>query len=179
MNSQNFSLKPFPSTRPLPCIKIMGNIRRSSRAFSLSYLLIGPLAGLAVSPPADVPSRGNALWEDTCFEFFLGPGNAEHYWEFNLSPAGHWNVYQFESYRKGMREEPAFVSLPFSVQTHPEALQMTVDLDIGRIIPEGEVLLCGISAVIKSADGDVSHWALTHPGAQPDFHRRESFIVRL
>jgi len=33
---------------------------------------------------------------------------------FNLSPAGHWNIYRFEDYRQGMQEEMAFVT-PFSV----------------------------------------------------------------
>ena len=65
--------------------------------------------------PADMPARRDRLWEETCFEFFLAVKNSPRYWEFNLSPAGHWNVYRFADYRQGMQEEPAFASLPFSV----------------------------------------------------------------
>ncbi|MEO0397735.1 MAG: hypothetical protein AAF243_17370, partial [Cyanobacteria bacterium P01_A01_bin.137] len=31
----------------------------------------------------------------------------------------------------------------------------------------------GVSSVLKT--DDLSHWALTHTGNEPDFHRRDSF----
>jgi hypothetical protein len=142
-------------------------------------MLIGPLAALVIPVPVGNPVRKNALWEETCFEFFLGGKDSDRYWEFNLSPAGHWNVYCFASYRQGMQEEPAFTSLPLSVQSQPDVLRLSTEVDLEKLIPAEQVLNVAISAVIKTMHGGITYWALTHPGPQPDFHRRDSFIIEL
>lgn len=179
MISLSFSLEPFPSADPLPYLKITGNIIRSSGTLAISYELSGPLVEIVIPAPADMPSRKNALWEETCFEFFLSVNNSDEYREFNLSPSGHWNVFRFESYRKGMQEEPAFSSLPFSVQRQPDSLQLSLELDIDKIITADQILKVAVSAVIKHINGRITCWALTHPGPQADFHRRDSFIIEL
>jgi hypothetical protein len=116
MNEQTFSLQPFPSTKPLPNLKIAGCIARHANQLNLRYTLFGDLTEVAIAPSSDTPMRKHELWEDTCFEFFLGIKDSQRYWEFNLSPAGHWNVYRFDGYRQGMQEETAFMRFPFSVQ---------------------------------------------------------------
>ena len=35
----------------------------------------------------------------------------------------------------------------------------------------------GATAVIRSATGKTTHWALAHPGPRPDFHRRDGFAL--
>lgn len=142
-------------------------------------MLTGPLSELVIPSAANIPARINALWEETCFELFLGLQNSEQYREFNLSPAGHWNVYLFNAYRQGMSEEPSFSSLPFSVYKQPEALKLFLKFDLDKIIKADQLLKIGISAVIKFINGKTSYWALTHPGPQPDFHLKDSFIVEL
>ncbi len=57
------------------------------------------------------------------------------------------------------------------------SFSLKVDLD--KDVPADQVLEVAISAVIKSIDEKVTFWALTHPDSQPDFHRRESFIIEL
>jgi hypothetical protein len=171
-------LKPFLPTCPLSHLKITGNIGRRSGTLSIIYAL-GPLDEVLITAPAGPPVRRKALWEETCFELFLGVKNSDYYWEFNLSPAEHWNVYRFKAYRHGMQEENAFKSLPLSVRIEPEVLKLSLDLDLDKIVPADSSLKVGISAVIKSANGELTYWALTHPGPQPDFHRRDSFIVEL
>ncbi len=37
----------------------------------------------------------------------------------------------------------------------------------------------GLSAVIETADGQLSYWALAHPRAQPDFHHRAGWTAHL
>jgi hypothetical protein len=132
-----------------------------------------------IPAPADTRVRKNALWEETCFEFFLGMKNADHYWEFNLSPAGHWNVYRFKTYRQRMQEEQAFTSLPFSVRIRPDALRLSLKLDLDKIVPADQALKIGISTVIKTINSEITYWALTDPGPRADFHRRDSFIIEL
>lgn len=179
MNSLRFSLHRLPPASFLPDLKITGTITRHSNSLVICYTLRGPLEKLVIPSLADMPERKKELWEETCFEFFLNVRNSDQYWEFNLSPARHWNVYRFKDYRLGMQEELAFASLPFSIQKHSDALQLDLKLDLNRIVPVDQVLKVAISAIVKSVDGKVIYWALTHPGPQADFHRRDSFIVEL
>jgi hypothetical protein len=179
MNGRRFSLKPFLTADLPPDLKITGNISRNFNTLTINYILIGPLAKLLIPAPAGNPLRRNALWEETCFEFFIAADHSDQYWEFNLSPSGHWNVYRFASYRQGMQEEQAFTSLPFIVQTHPDILRLSVEIDLAKFIPADHAINAAISAVIKTTDGRFTFWALTQPGPQPDFHRRDSFIIEI
>jgi hypothetical protein len=115
----------------------------------------------------------------TKFEFFLALHECDRYWEFNLSPSGDWNIYRFDAYRQGMQTEMAFTSLPFQVLPKSDELLLSLDLDLGAIIQPEQVLKVAVSAVIKRKDGELIYWALTHPGPQADFHRRDSFIIEL
>ena len=179
MKSRSFLLKPFPSTGLLPHLEIIGDIERSSNKLLISYKLSGPLAEIIVPAPADVRVRKNGLWEETCFEFFLAPVTSEHYWEFNLSPSGHWNVYHFSAFRQGMKEETAYTSLPFSILLYSDFLQLSLEVELDKIVQTDQSLKIGISALTKTVNGRMTFWALTHPGPQPDFHRRGAFILDL
>ncbi|MBN3942559.1 MAG: DOMON-like domain-containing protein [Nostoc sp.] len=179
MNKQTFSLQPFSSTESFPDFKIAGNIARNANLLTISYTLGGDFKEIAIVPPSNAPSRKHELWEDTCFEFFLGIKDSARYWEFNLSPAGHWNVYRFDGYRQGMQEETAFEKLPFNVQSQADGLALVLDVDLSKIVSANQALEIGITTVIKHKNGDVTYWALTHRGAEADFHLRDSFIIEL
>jgi hypothetical protein len=179
MNNQTFSLQPFPYNESLTNLKIVGDIARNSHQLSICYKLEGDLKELAINPPSNTPSRQHKLWKETCFEFFIGVKNSPQYWEFNFSPAGHWNVYRFDGYRQGMQEETAFTILPFNVENQADKLALVLDVDLGKIISAEQAIEVGITTVIKDKDGEVSYWALTHRGAEADFHLRDSFIVEL
>lgn len=179
MNLRSFSLTPFPGVEHPPEVGITGTIGRRGTTLSIGCALLGNLSGLAIPEPVESAGRRERLWEETCLEMFLGAKGSGRYWEFNLSPAGHWNVYRFTSYRKRMREEPAFASLPFRVRAEPQALRLSLELDIGKILPAGDVVEAAVSAVIKTLDGATSHWALVHPGPRPDFHRRDGFALSI
>jgi hypothetical protein len=179
MNGPTFSLEPFAGNVSLSGLEITGHIARQSGTLSIGYLLRGGIERLAIPKPADIPARTNGLWENTCLEFFLARKGDKGYWEFNLSPDGHWNVYHFESYRQGMQEETAFGSLPFLVSRQPESVSLDLTAALEKIIPRQPPLEIGVAAVIKSIGGESSYWALTHKGARADFHRRDGFIIEL
>ncbi|MEH1894595.1 MAG: DOMON-like domain-containing protein [Nostoc sp.] len=179
MNEQTFSLQPFPSNESPPNLKISGNIARNGNKLAIRYMLEGDLKKIAIFPISNTPSRKHELWKDTCFEFFLGIKNSAQYWEFNLSPAGHWNAYHFDGYRQGMQEETAFEKLPFSVQNQADGLTLLLDIDLGKIISVEQAIEVGITTVVKDRGGEVTYWALTHLGAEADFHLRDSFIIEL
>jgi hypothetical protein len=179
MTAQSFSLRPFPGSRPSFLLKITGSIARRGHILGLRYELRGDLAAVKLPEPAGFPARREGLWQETCLEFFLALQNSPRYWEINLSPAGHWNVYSFQGYRQGMAEEPALTSLPFTVQRGSASLLLTLEADLAGLIPAAQTLDVAISAVIKDRDGEITYWALTHPGPQADFHRREAFFIKL
>jgi hypothetical protein len=179
MNSRTFFLKPFPSGDVPQELKISCEIGRSAENFSLCYELLCPVSKLVIPVRANKPERRSGLWENTCLEFFISPKGSDSYWEFNLSPSGDWNVYRFESYRRGMREEQAFTCYPFNVTTLTGSLRVFAEVNLGKIAQSGHALEVGISAVIKAVDESRSYWALAHTGNCPDFHRRDCFLVEL
>ena len=179
MNSRSFSLQPFSPLDPPLNFKLTGHIIRRSHHLAIRYDLRGDLGQLIIPAPADRPARRHGLWEETCFEFFLGVRDAPQYWEFNLSPAGDWNVYRFTGYRQGMAEETALTSLPVSIRRGSDWLQVALDLDVEKIVAADQPLEVGIAAVVKLAGDGLTYWALIHPGPQADFHRRDSFLVAL
>lgn len=179
MNIQSFSLQPFPTVSPLPDIKIKCTVVRNSNTLDVSYELSGDIKDLLIPEKAGAPARKTRLWEETCLELFLGISNSPVYREFNLSPAGHWNVFLFDAYRQGMREEPAFKSLPFNVQVSPDSFVLCLEIELNRIIRTGQSLEAAVCAVVKQKNGNTSYWAVTHKGLQADFHRRDSFIIEL
>jgi hypothetical protein len=160
-------------------LKISGHITRSSHILSISYQVHDPTSVILMPPPADLPLRKHNLWEETCLEFFLRVKDSEPYWEFNFSPSGHWNVYHFDAYRQGMREEIAFATLPFRVHMQPDFLSLVVELDLQSIIQSEQILQVAVSTVTKFKDGNIAYWALVHPGKQADFHDRDSFIFEV
>jgi hypothetical protein len=179
MNHRKFSLRPFSLSGPPPHFTITASLARRAHILAIRYELTGQLGKLVIPAPADLPSRRHGLWEETCFELFLGVKNFPPYWEFNLSPAGFWNVYRFAGYRHGMVEETAFASLPLRLRRRPDSLRVELDLEIERIVGADQPLEVGIAAVIQLAGGGLTYWALTHPGPQADFHRRDGFLAEL
>ncbi|MGE5698980.1 MAG: DOMON-like domain-containing protein [Deltaproteobacteria bacterium] len=170
-----FSLTPFRGEGKGPDLEIGGSVERHVDRLSVRCAITGDLAELAIPEPETFPARKDRLWEGTCLEVFLGVKGSKRYWEFNFSPAGHWNVYRFESYREGMREEPALSSLPFEVRRKPAAIYFFLELEIGKLIPANSPVEIAVAAVIRTAMGDTGHWALVHAGTRPDFHRRDCF----
>lgn len=128
--------------------------------------------------PAPLPSGpADGLWQHTCCEaFVMEDGSA--YREFNFSPSGQWAAYRFTGYRE---PDTAFVPvaqprLVLSLLDDGFALDATLP---AGLLPSGNRLHIGLSAVIEAADGGKSYWALAHGAAQPDFHLRQSFVLTL
>jgi hypothetical protein len=160
-------------------VQISGSISRSEHTLAVSYTVLGRLTDIAIPALEAKPLRRDGLWQETCLELFLAAENLPCYWEFNLSPAGHWNVYRFTDYRNGMQEERAYTELSLRVEDQPKALSLAFDASLDPIVPAGESIEVGICAVIRDRNGHRTYWALSHRGPRPDFHLRDSFTVRL
>lgn len=156
-----------------------GGAARDGDILRIYYVLTGALPQLAIAPAVPTPERRHGLWEATCFEFFVAPHGSANYWEFNLSPAGHWNVFAFTDYRQGMRPETGITALPFQVQPSATQLRLDLTVDLGPLatgVPQWDL---GVTTVMLRADGTTEYWAVAHTGPQPDFHRRDSFRIAL
>jgi hypothetical protein len=179
MKGRDFVLQPFAPTGRPGDITMRGSAARRADLLAIRYVLRGRLAELVIPGPAGTPARRRGLWEATCFEFFLGAKNSPGYWEFNLSPAGDWNVYRFAGYRQGLSEESALVALDFSVRRRPDRLEVALELGMGELVAADQPLELAVAAVLEFRDRGLTYWALTHPGARADFHRRDSFQLEL
>ena len=58
-------------------------------------------------------------------------------------------------------------------------LDLMVTLDLGALPLAGRPLELAVTAVVELRDGEILYWALTHPGAEADFHRRDGFLLRI
>ncbi len=179
MNSVLFQLTPFDRPDLEGSIKLGGKTARIGRSISVEFVLHDPETRIEIPDPARCRERRSHLWESTCFEFFIRMKGAEPYWECNLSPAGHWNFFSFSGYRRGMAEEMALSALPFSVQRQSKGLKLAVTLPLHDIIPGECALDLALCAVLRAKNGIKSYWALTHTGPEPDFHRKETFLLTL
>jgi hypothetical protein len=170
-----FQLIPYPANIS-PKIDITGKIERTGSQLSIRYEVTGEIENILLPAKSSAPSRKDDLWKATCFEFFLAIPNQPHYWEFNMSPSGDWNVYKMDAYRRvGFREETAIAQLPFQFEL--PNLELSVDLNL--LFPSTQPLQASITAIIQTKDGNETYWALAHPGPQADFHLRESFILSI
>ena len=122
-------------------------------------------------PGAAAQGRADDLWRHTCFEAFVATDGG--YVEYNFSPSSQWASYRFDSPRMGMRAADEVAT----VEGLDGASDM-VALEARIEVPHGAKRL-GLSAVIESADGSMSYWALAHPSAKPDFHHPDSFVLDL
>jgi hypothetical protein len=193
-----FSLQPFLQNAPDHDWQITGQMSRSDHQLNVHYHLMGNLAGVIIpnlTDPGDRSAKGYdpspvidtrppnrrkfALWEATCFEFFLGIQGDPAYWEFNLSPIGDWNIYHFDSYRQGLREELAFTALPFQVHHSATALSLELSCDLSPMVRPEQPLEIAVTTVVAHSDGTFSYWALSHCAPEADFHQRSSFTLTL
>ena len=145
----------------------------------IEYTLDGEISKLCV--PADAARRrADNLWQHTCFEAFIAAPRGAGYLEFNFAPSGEWAIYQFDSYREGMR---ALDAAPPIITTRRAADNLVMSIVVApRAFPDFKdraELRLALSAVIEDSNGHLSYWALAHPPGKPDFHHTDSFTLAL
>lgn len=143
---------------------------------TLVYTVSGDLARLRPPPPA-TPDRVDGLWRHTCCEAFVMGDEAPAYREYNFSPSGAWQAYDFEAYRRGSR--PAQTRPPH-ITCQPSESRLTLTASLAHLnLPPGRRLRLALSAVIEDRSGQLSYWALSHSAMQPDFHQPDAFALEL
>ena len=150
---------------------------------SFAYYLRGDMVRLLI-PAGQATSRGDALWEHTCFEAFVAVADEPAYLEFNFSPSGQWATYRFSDYRQADQSHVITVAPQISAQLSAGRLDLLATLPLAGLPPAvaEATLQIGLTAVIENTDtveGNRSYWALCHPASRPDFHQRQGFTLEL
>ncbi len=151
----------------------------STGKFLLHYNILGAIDQLLLPEP--VPQeRTDDLWQQTCFEAFIGAPDDPRYLELNLSPSTQWAAYAFESYREGM-SDPELVVPPLIESTiSADNFQLAATLDLsGLLAMDATRLELGLAAVIAEKNGRKSFWALSHAAGNPNFHDRDCFLHKI
>lgn len=173
-------LHPHPST---PCVAVDALAvqvdRESTASFALRYELAGDLGRVRI-PARTAPARRDGLFRQTCFEMFVRVGG-EGYRELNFSPSGDWAAYSFTGYRAGMKAldlpQPPVMHADVSAAALCLEVRVSLQETVGPVEPG--LLRLALCAVIEDADGRLSYWAAAHPGARPDFHHCDAFVVEV
>ena len=142
----------------------------------LQYELQGDVRRLRLPAPVS-PGPADGLWQHSCFEAFVGVAGDPAYREFNFSPSGQWAAYRFHDQRqRDLAAEAAAGPLEPDIEQNATdaGLSLRAWLPL-RALPDSRADRpwdLGLSAVIETLDGQLSYWALHHPGERPDFHHR-------
>jgi hypothetical protein len=148
--------------------------RSGSGGLRLLYTLSGDLDALRIAPPGN-GERRDGLWRHTCCEAFLLGADRRAYREFNFSPSGDWQAYDFRAYRAAV--EPPDIERPL-IERWQDARQLRLGVTLpASVLPAGRRL--GLSAVIETGAGRISYWALRHAPGQADFHHIDAFALEL
>ncbi len=154
--------------------------RAADGSLCLVYRLEGDIMSLHLPEPAQ-PARKDELWRHTCFEAFVAGADPARYCEFNCSPSGEWAAYAFSGYRTGMVPLAAEAVAAVRWSRAEDLLGLELRLEPAVFIENGAHLpwRVGLGAVIEERAGVLSHWALYHPSAVPDFHHPAAFALEL
>jgi len=183
------ALEPFGSLPHPPDLTVSGQARRQAGRqgdrLELVWRLAGDLNALVLPDPSPSRRRCDGLWQTTCLEAFWGFAGQDAYWELNLAPNGDWNIYRLSHYRGPLVPVALEVPPAWEVRRSVRELEVVVELDLSEVAGAEDPAMAGLpveislTAVIDQVGQGVSYWALAHTGAEPDFHRRDSFGLRL
>ncbi len=176
-------LNPFDSTRSHPFDLRARAIWTAPFVLHLDFMLKSDLREIILPEPIENPGRADNLWEHTCFEGFISLENSPEYLEVNLSSSGQWNIYEFKNYRTS-RVEAENVTCKTTILKAKTNFNIQTEIVLSNVnwiksSKKNIDLQLGLTAVIELKDKVKSYCALTHKSDKPDFHKKESFILKL
>ena len=169
--------------------RLTARAERQGDSLLLHYRLEDPRGGQgapqglildgAATGRGEADQRRDDLWQHTCFEAFLTIPGEESYWELNLAPGGAWNLYRLSSYRSPLQPELTVQQLPLSCHLGQGCLDLETVVPLPAPLAAAATLQLSLCAVLEAEGGELSYWALHHPGSEADFHRRDGFSLLL
>lgn len=170
------ALRRHPDSRPAAISRIDVAVAYAPAGLlTLRYNLTGKIDDI-VWPATTASSRGDGLWQHSCFEAFLRKPGSTAYCEYNFSPSTVWAAYAFTAYRAGMHE---LELLPPHIIVQHDQQRFTLEVQFHVPKDFGASSRLALSAVIEERDGTLSYWSLNHPAGKPDFHHLNAFALEL
>jgi len=170
------SLKRHAESKATAAEAIEADVERTVSGIALRYTVTGDVDRLAIPELADT-ARADEMWRRTCFEVFIRPEDAEHYFEYNFSPSGRWAAYRFNSRRSGMANvesnDPGI-----GTREGDRRFDLRAELDLSHLAELAGTWSVGISVIIEQTDGAKAYWAIQHPAGPADFHHADCFALR-
>ena len=165
-----FLLQPFQPCHWIDNLTVRLTLEQPDLLFFQIALKGDPLF-LAQLPETQPGKRACGLWEETCFELFIGLDNCPGYIEWNLAATGDWNCFSFHSERTGMLTSDLLKLHSASSSSTPRGYLMNCRIQLSESLQAIIRQCClGVAAVLKSSDS-TAYFALAH-GLQADFHDR-------
>jgi hypothetical protein len=174
-------LRRHPDSRCVAATRIDVDVARPSPGrLVLSYVVHGKISDLRL-PPVTVPARGDELWQQTCFEAFVGTAAGAAYYELNFAPSTAWAAYRFSSHRGGMRVATEISAPEIEVQSSSERFTLRASLKLDELsgLPRNIAWRLGLATITEDTSGGKSYWALAHPPGKADFHHFDGFAQEL
>lgn len=144
-------------------------LAESSQQWQVSYRVQASnsfLRSLAL-PSVSSTVRKQDLWKQNCFELFWKNPEGASYFEWNISPLGEWNLYEFSSYRKGMREVTAAQTPQVSSFLSQNGFELKVTLP--QAFPSKAVHVRP-AVILYPKGGEALFFSNAHASERPDFH---------
>lgn len=166
--------------RRFRAISLVGAIEQQSPFnLNIGYWLRDPNQYVQWPDLVSAHPRQDFLWQNTCFEVFIGVHGEDFYREINLSPSQAWQAYQFEEYRypEDMPPQAAYdIELYQLKRTH---YGLNVSLDLGEFMAKHKLkwsdLFIGLTAVLNTSEGE-HYYAMQHSSPQADFHNKRDWL---
>jgi hypothetical protein len=121
---------------------------------------------ITIPKPEISRPRKDQLWQQTCFELFLG--YQDHYLEYNLSPSGAWQCYQFSDYRLPSPPQHADVEIP-SMELSASGYAFEINCSQPNDI--------NLAAILIDKAQNTAFYSIKHVTGKPDFHHRQNFVT--
>lgn len=151
-----------------PIRSVTAAINATEHGCDAEFRFDGGVDAIVLPEPAPSARRDN-LWKTSCFEIFWQPIGGTYYREFNLSPSGQWAVYDFDSFREGMRDAPVdAISLSCSHSSANGQGELVLKASIAAELPAPA--LVALNAIVEHQDGGMQYWALAFASGNPEFH---------
>ncbi|MDQ8934675.1 hypothetical protein [Acinetobacter rudis] len=153
--------------------------QQANNVLNLGFWLNDPEQRVVWPPLVTAHPRQDSLWENTCFEVFLGVQGRDEYREVNLSASQAWQAYQFEEYRFPEQSPPPVaydIDLLSLNKTH-YGLNAKIDLSawLNAENIRWDELYVGLSAVIVTQQ-QLHYFAMQHSAKQADFHNKHDWL---
>lgn len=166
--------------RRFEAISLVGAIEQESPAtLNIGFWIRDPNQYIQWPDQVIGHPRQDYLWEQTCFEVFIGVQGEDFYREINLSPSHAWQAYQFEEYRfpENMPPEHAEdIDIHELKRTH---YGLKVSIDLSQFLHDHQLkwsnLFIGLSAVLNTTQG-LQYFAMQHSSPQADFHNKRDWL---